>query len=217
MTSITPANGPYAGGTNITVTGTNLSTASAVYFGANTGTGLTVNGDTSLTVTSPAGSGTVDVTVRAPSGTSATASGDKFTYRSKEGCFIAIATAAYGSYLDPHVMALRYFWNHCLLTFGLGRWFVSEYYHYSPPVAAVIAANSTLRLLARIANTTRLHRGLPGPGPGPAAPAPRGAACGDSLPEEERGAADRDERKLSGKIENRALHHDASCHTAESL
>ena len=65
-----------------------------------------------------------------------------------EGCFIA--TAAYGSYLDPHVWKLRNFRDQVLLQHSWGRWFVRQYYHYSPPVADLIAASDELRLLVRI-------------------------------------------------------------------
>ena len=37
-----------------------------------------------------------------------------------EGCFLA--TAAYGSYLDPHVEALRYFRDHYLVTNAAVLW-----------------------------------------------------------------------------------------------
>ena len=65
----------------MTITGTNLTGATAVNFGANAATGHSVNSATSITATSPAGSaGTVDVTVTTPGGTSATSSADHFTY-----------------------------------------------------------------------------------------------------------------------------------------
>ena len=64
----------------MTITGTGFTGATAVDFGTNAATGVVVNSDTSISATSPAGSGTVDVTVTAPGGTSATSSADDFTY-----------------------------------------------------------------------------------------------------------------------------------------
>ena len=81
VTSVAPNSGPAAGGTNVTITGTGFTGATAVDFGANAATGVVVNSATSITATSPAGTGTVDVTVTTPSGTSAAnPPGDQFTY-----------------------------------------------------------------------------------------------------------------------------------------
>ena len=67
------------------------------------------------------------------------------------GCFIA--TAAYGSYLDPHVMVLRHFRDSVLLQSELGTAFVTFYYKHSPPIADFIAQHDTLRMLFRFALT----------------------------------------------------------------
>jgi hypothetical protein len=67
------------------------------------------------------------------------------------GCFIA--TAAYGSYLDPHVYILRNFRDHYLLTNYLGKKFVEFYYRNSPPVAKFIAKNDILKTATRWALT----------------------------------------------------------------
>ena len=64
------------------------------------------------------------------------------------GCFIA--TAAYGSYLDPHVKALRDFRDTYLLTNRIGKVFVEFYYTYSPPVAELIRKHEFLRIVTRI-------------------------------------------------------------------
>ena len=46
---------------------------------------MTVDSDTQITATSPAGTGTVDVTVTTPAGTSRPASADQFTYVAPAG------------------------------------------------------------------------------------------------------------------------------------
>jgi len=81
VTGISPARGPLAGGTVVNVTGTGFTGATAVKFGNTAGTALTVNSDTQINITSPAGAaGTVNVTVTTPGGTSANSSANQFTY-----------------------------------------------------------------------------------------------------------------------------------------
>ena len=63
------------------------------------------------------------------------------------GCFIA--TAAYGTYLEPEVKLLRKFRDRFLLTNCLGQAFVKLYYEYSPPIADYIAKHDTLRAIVR--------------------------------------------------------------------
>jgi len=65
------------------------------------------------------------------------------------GCFIA--TAAFGSYLDPHVAVLRSFRDSFLLTNRLGKTFVAWYYATSPPYADAIRQNGPLKIVVRIA------------------------------------------------------------------
>ncbi|MHB2017537.1 MAG: CFI-box-CTERM domain-containing protein [Candidatus Xenobia bacterium] len=67
------------------------------------------------------------------------------------GCFIA--TAAYGSYLDPHVNSLRRFRDQVLEPTAPGRAFVAWYYRWSPPAARFIAQRPLLRGLVRVALT----------------------------------------------------------------
>ena len=81
VSSIISNLGPTAGGTPVTITGTNLSYVTAVYFGATAASNITVNSDTQIVVTSPAGTvGTVDVTVTTADGVSAILSADQFRY-----------------------------------------------------------------------------------------------------------------------------------------
>ena len=81
VTSINPTSGANAGGTVVTITGTNFVVgATTVAFGGSAGTSVTCASITQCTATSPAGSGTVDVTVTTAGGTSATSASDQFTY-----------------------------------------------------------------------------------------------------------------------------------------
>ena len=64
------------------------------------------------------------------------------------GCFIA--TAAYGSLMEPHVRILRDFRDRFLLGNTIGDSFVRFYYTYSPPIAEFIAKHDGLRAMVRI-------------------------------------------------------------------
>jgi hypothetical protein len=80
VTSVSPNNGPPAGGTSVAITGTNFTGATAVKFGNTAATSFSVSSATSITAVSPAGTGTKDVTITTLAGTSATGSADQFTY-----------------------------------------------------------------------------------------------------------------------------------------
>ena len=75
VSGVSPTSGPAAGGTSVTITGTNLDSATGVKFGATAAASFTVNSATQITATAPAGIGTVDVTVTNPGGTSSTSVG----------------------------------------------------------------------------------------------------------------------------------------------
>ena len=80
ITGVSPNSGPLAGGTVVTITGTNLAKAT-VAFGTSAATNVVINGTgTSLTAISPPGSGRVDVKATTAGGTSAVTSADQFTY-----------------------------------------------------------------------------------------------------------------------------------------
>ncbi|MFD5393302.1 IPT/TIG domain-containing protein [Streptomyces sp. NPDC127097] len=70
--------GPATGGNTVTVFGSNLTLTSAVNFGGNPATAITVVSDNQLSVTAPAGTGTVVVTVTTPGGTSTAATGNPY-------------------------------------------------------------------------------------------------------------------------------------------
>ena len=80
VSGVSPSGGPLAGGTAVTITGTDLSGASEVDFGG-VPASFAVNADGSITAVSPAGAaGTVDVTVITDGGASAPTAADQFTY-----------------------------------------------------------------------------------------------------------------------------------------
>jgi hypothetical protein len=93
VTGVSPGTGPVGGGSVVTVTGTGFTGATAVDFGEVAGTGVTVNSATSITADAPAGTGTVDVTVITPAGTSAISAADQFTY--SDGAALLTAPATY--------------------------------------------------------------------------------------------------------------------------
>jgi hypothetical protein len=80
VASLSPSSGPQAGGTTITIAGSNFSGATAVRFGALASGAFSVNSASSITAVAPAGSGTVDVSVTTAGGTSALSAADRFTY-----------------------------------------------------------------------------------------------------------------------------------------
>jgi hypothetical protein len=94
--------------------------------------------------------GVANGVIRDPSGLGTTSApvGGSSSGGGGAGCFIA--TAAYGSLLDPHVAILRAFRDAFLLTNPCGRAFVELYYKHSPPIAHFIAQNDIIRFVVRI-------------------------------------------------------------------
>ena len=81
VSAVSPATGPAAGGTAVTITGTGFTDATGVDFGSTPAARFTVASDTTIVAVSPSGTaGTVDVTVTTPCGSSATGAADRFTY-----------------------------------------------------------------------------------------------------------------------------------------
>jgi hypothetical protein len=87
IASIVPDFGPVAGGTTVTITGTDLASASAVKFGTVSATSFKAESETKITAVAPPSAtvGVVDVTVTTIAGTSATVKDDRFFY---EGCVV---------------------------------------------------------------------------------------------------------------------------------
>ena len=80
VTGVSPSAGPAAGGTSVTITGSYFTNATAVGFGTTPATSFTVDSDSQITASAPAGTGIVDVTVASLGGTSTTSSSDEYTY-----------------------------------------------------------------------------------------------------------------------------------------
>ena len=81
VSGISPASGPDAGGTLVTVTGSGFTGVTAVTFGSTPASSFTLIGDAELIALTPSGNdGSVDVTVTNTAGTSATNPDDTFTY-----------------------------------------------------------------------------------------------------------------------------------------
>jgi MSHA biogenesis protein MshQ len=69
VTAISPTSGPTAGGTSVTITGTNFTGATSVTIGGVAATGITVVNATTITATTPAGTaGAKNVVVTTPGG-----------------------------------------------------------------------------------------------------------------------------------------------------
>lgn len=87
VTEIAPTSGSVSGGTELKLTGTNLTGASAVKFGTLTASNFKVESDTEIVATAPKSQkvGAVDITVTTLAGSSSTSREDRFTYL---GCVV---------------------------------------------------------------------------------------------------------------------------------
>ncbi len=83
-----------------------------------------------------------------PADTGSSAAGSSGGGGGGGGCFIA--TAAFGSYVDPYVRILRTFRDAYLMTNAPGRSFVRWYYAASPAIADTIRKSETLRAGVRL-------------------------------------------------------------------
>ena len=87
ITAVSPEFGPVAGGTTVTITGTDLASASAVKFGELPAASFKAESETKITAVAPPSAKVVavDVTATTIAGTSATSKADRFYY---EGCVV---------------------------------------------------------------------------------------------------------------------------------
>jgi hypothetical protein len=114
-----------------------------INFSLQSGAVTATSSDTSGSTTSSPASG---ATSSADTGSSAAASSGGGG--GGGGCFIA--TAAFGSYVNPYVRILRSFRDVYLMTNAPGRAFVGWYYAVSPAIADTIRKSETLKAGVRL-------------------------------------------------------------------
>lgn len=81
VTGVAPVTGDEAGGTAVTISGSGFTGATGVHFGSTAAAGITIDSDAQITAVSPAGTGTVAVTVEAFVGSSPATAGTQFSYQ----------------------------------------------------------------------------------------------------------------------------------------
>ena len=106
LTNVAPNSGSTAGSTSVTLTGTNLTGATAVSFGGTAALGYTVNNATTITATTPAhAAGAVNVAVITPGGSATLTNG--YTYNVPAPVAGAVsATVAANSSANPITLSL---------------------------------------------------------------------------------------------------------------
>jgi hypothetical protein len=80
VSGLLPTSGPGGGGNAVTISGVNFQEVSAVTFGTANARSFEVESPTTISAVAPAGTGTVDVHVTTPAGTSSKAMADRYTY-----------------------------------------------------------------------------------------------------------------------------------------
>ena len=116
ISSVLPNGGGTAGGTVVTINGSNFTGTTAVHFGANPAAFSVINDNTINISSSPAGTGTVDVIVTTSHGASATPNDpkhDQFRYANAEQIYIAGGIDPKGIYLGG--TELRFLTFHTIL------------------------------------------------------------------------------------------------------
>lgn len=80
ISSFSPTSGDPAGGTTVVITGSAFSGATAVNFGANPAVTFNVDADTQITALTPPGTGSVNISVTTPDGSTSVTLPTQFTY-----------------------------------------------------------------------------------------------------------------------------------------
>ncbi len=93
LASVSPASGPPAGGTLVTLTGTNFAAGATVTIGGNPASGVTVVSGIAITCTTPPGTGVVGVTVTNVDAQSATLPAS-FTYTGSAATVLSVLPAS---------------------------------------------------------------------------------------------------------------------------
>lgn len=123
VTSVSPSSGSTAGGTAVTITGTNFNGATSVKFGTTAASAFTVNSATQISATSPAhAAAAADVTVTTPSGTSTAGPGDVFTYIAPTKPAVTMVSPSSGSTAGGDMVTITGtgFTGASQVTFGTG-------------------------------------------------------------------------------------------------
>ena len=100
ITSISPSSGVTSGGTAVTIHGTGFTGATAVLFGSAPATAISVQSAKVIVAISPAGVGTVSISVTTPGGTSPLAAGAQFAFTAP-----ASPAGAGSPFVDPGLSA----------------------------------------------------------------------------------------------------------------
>lgn len=128
VSSCLPRNGPNAGGTPVTLTGSGFTGATQVLFGGAAATAFTVVDDTTINATTPPGSGTVNIVVTTPEGGSSASVGAlQFMYATiplsitvsqsdaVQIFYVSMYGTLYGSYTNSFGTVMQSGTNVCLM------------------------------------------------------------------------------------------------------
>jgi len=144
ITSISPAAGPTAGGTTITISGLALSNVTAVTIGGNAATSFTVvNGQKITAVTPPGTFGAANVLVTDINGTNSTSANTVFNYTA--GAFLAPAVPFSPAF--PHALSIN-------APGGTVTTSAAFTVTFNQPVTGVDATDFTLIATGTVANGT---------------------------------------------------------------